>query len=71
MVKRGYYCFFMIQTARTHETILTSAMMPMHPAIVAALAWAPLIPPKPDVRKTLPAKSSVPKYFLAALRTVN
>ena len=30
----------------------TSATTPIQPAITAALAWAPLIPPRPAVTKT-------------------
>lgn len=37
---------------------LTSAMMPTQPAITAAFAWAPLIPPRPEVTNTFPDRSS-------------
>jgi hypothetical protein len=40
----------------------------MHPAMTAAFAWAPLIPPRPDVTKTVPAGDAAsPKYRRIAL----
>ena len=45
----------------------TSAMTPMQPAMTAALGCAP---PSPEVTKTFPARSSVPRYFLPAFNTV-
>lgn len=33
-------------------SITTSAITPTHSLITAALGWAPLIPPRPDVRNT-------------------
>lgn len=50
---------------------LTSAIIPTHPAMTAAFAWAPLIPPRPDVTKTLPDRFSTPKYRRPALSTVS
>lgn len=42
---------------------LTSAITPTAPQITAALAWAPLIPPNPDVTYTFPAIFPVDKYL--------
>lgn len=41
----------------------TSAITPIAPQITAALAWAPDMPPRPDVTYTFPAMSPVPKYL--------
>ena len=51
---------------------LISATTPIAPAITAALAWAPLMPPRPLVTKTFPARPSSPvfRYFLPAFRRV-
>ena len=35
-----------------NAALFTSAMTPIQPEIMAALAWAPLIPPRPDVTNT-------------------
>ena len=48
----------------------TSAITPTHPAITAAFACAPDIPPRPAVRNTLPARLSTPRYFLPAFINV-
>lgn len=45
------------------QEFFTSAITPMQPAITAAFACAPLIPPKPLVTKTFPARLSSPRYF--------
>ena len=52
-------------------SLFTSAITPIQPEITAALACAPLIPPRPEVTKTLPDKSPLPRYFLPAFRTVS
>lgn len=49
----------------------TSAITPTQPAMTAALAWAPLIPPRPEVTKTRPAKSPEPRYRRPAFSTVS
>ena len=46
-------------------TLLTSAITPTQPAMTAALACAPLIPPRPEVTKTYNEKkhSKSIKYY--------
>lgn len=53
------------------ENVDTSAMTPTQPAMTAALAWAPLIPPKPEDTSTRPFRSLVPRYLRPAFRTVS
>ena len=50
---------------------MTSAITPTQPAITAALACAPDMPPKPEVTYTFPFKSCTFKYFRPAFITVN
>lgn len=50
---------------------LTSAITPTQPAMTAALAWAPLMPPRPEVTKTRPLKSPDPRYLRPAFSTVS
>jgi hypothetical protein len=35
------------------------------------LAWAPLMPPRPEVKNTFPARESRPRYFRPAFSTVS
>lgn len=46
------WCLFISAAA------FTSAMTPMHPTIVAALGWAPLMPPSPELTNTYNKRSS-------------
>ena len=46
-------------------------MTPIQPAMTAALACAPLIPPRPDERKTLPVRSLRERYFRPAFIMVS
>lgn len=50
--------------------LLTSAMTPMAPAMTAALACAPDIPPRPEVTKTVPFNDSRWRYFRPAFMIV-
>lgn len=48
----------------------TSAITPIHPAIIAAFACAPLIPPNPDVTKSIPPRFFTPRYLRPAFMIV-
>ena len=50
---------------------VTSAITPTQPAMMEAFACAPLMPPRPDVTKTFPARLSTPRYFLPAFIMVS
>ena len=56
-----YYVQYLLYLSITFYLVLyhTSAMTPTQPQIVAAFAWAPLIPPRPEVTNTRPAISDV------------